>query len=679
MFPYLKERQMSRLYTFFSILVFSFVPILTNFAQDNTQVGLPEGAIARLGKGGINVMQFSPNGEHLAVGTHIGVWVYDVLDGKGTPLFIRNSMQFNTLVFSKDGKILVTEGLIGPTIQLWNFDKRRKLSTLQFPQAFGLRELVFSENNKKLIGLGFKKIIEWDIPTKKLIFEKRYTDSWPVVAFAEDGKTFVYGHQIQGEISLWDPVRGSLGDVFKKKQLTAFERFLSELFGGNPNERLIKKGIQAIALSPNGKTVASAHDDNIVRLWDTASKTERVSLKGHTEMINVITFSVDNTMLASGGEDRTILLWDVRKGRRRASLTGHQDRINTLAFSPVDNRLLASGSSDGTVRFWNTKTGKERSIFTAGHPKSVKTVAFNAENALLYSAVSNGTIQIWNIKSGKQHTSPILAQKDMFNKFAFSKDATLFASQGGEATVSSEGVYTLTEWEQYEKTRLLILPTGDEIATFSPDTSTVTLSPDNTMLAVNTNRKNVELWDIKKKKKFGWIAGDSIWRKLMFSPDSKLLAAYGHKTNTQVWNITTRNEITPSNINKASVLAFLPDSSLLALKHPKGIDLWQVTPTQMQKKETIVENTTGSGVLAFSVNEEILVGIRWKDTQNYIQLWDVNTGKGLTNFNSGHTQPIETLVFSHDGKMLASGSMDGTILLWDWVKIISKAKDNKGN
>ena len=99
----------------------------------------------------------------------------------------------------------------------------------------------------------------------------------------------------------------------------------------------------------------------------------------------------------------------------------------------------------------------------------------------------------------------------------------------------------------------------------------------------------------------------------------------------------------------------------------------------MQKKETIVENTTGSGVLAFSVNEEILVGIRWKDIQNHIQLWDVNTGKGLTNFNSGHTQPIETLVFSHDGKMLASGSMDGTILLWDWVKIIAKAKENIGN
>lgn len=668
-------------YLLFISVLLTVVILPTCFCQDNTQVGLPEGAIARLGKGGINIMRFTPDGEHLAVGTQIGVWIYDVQTGKGTPLFIRNSMQFNTLAFSKDGKLLATEGLFGPTIQLWDFNKRSKLSTLQLPQFFGLRKLAFSEDNKKLIGLGFEEIIEWQIGKEQHIFKKQYTHSHPIVAFAKDSKTFVYGHQIEGEISIWDPVRGRLGDVFvfRQKHLSTFEMLLSELFGGNPNDRRIKKGIQAIAISSDNNTVASAHDDNIVRLWDTTTKTEQASLKGHTEKINVIAFSVDSTMLASGGEDRKILLWDVRKGRRRKTLIRHQGRINTLAFSPVDNRLLASGSSDGTVRFWDTKTGKERSILTTGHPKSVKTVAFNTDNSLLYSAVSNGTVHIWDIKSGKEHTSPILAQKDMFNVFAFSKDATLFASQGEDATVSSSGVYTSWGWEPNEKTRLLILSTGDEIAAFSQDASTVTLSPDNRMLAANTKAINVELWDIKKKKMFAWTADDSIWRKLIFSPDSKLLAAYGARTNTQVWNITTRNEITPSNINQASHLAFSPDSSLLALKHPNGIDLWQITPSRMQKERTIVENTTDSGVLVFSLDAEILVGIRWIDGQIHIQLWDVDTGKGLINFNSGHTNPIETLVFSHNGKILASGSLDGTILLWDWEKVVNKAKENGEN
>ena len=56
---------------------------------------------------------------------------------------------------------------------------------------------------------------------------------------------------------------------------------------------------------------------------------------------------------------------------------------------------------------------------------------------------------------------------------------------------------------------------------------------------------------------------------------------------------------------------------------------------------------------------------------NPIKLWDVETGRYL-GILSGHTEPVETLVFSHDGKMLASGSDDGTVLLWDWKKIIDK-------
>ena len=60
-------------------------------------------------------------------------------------------------------------------------------------------------------------------------------------------------------------------------------------------------------------------------------------------------------------------------------------------------------------------------------------------------------------------------------------------------------------------------------------------------------------------------------------------------------------------------------------------------------------------------------------------LWDVETSNRLA-FLNGHTEDITTLVFSHDGKILASGSQDGTVLLWDWAKIIAKqTPNNKGN
>ena len=83
--------------------------------------------------------------------------------------------------------------------------------------------------------------------------------------------------------------------------------------------------------------------------------------------------------------------------------------------------------------------------------------------------------------------------------------------------------------------------------------------------------------------------------------------------------------------------------------------------------------------LTFSPDGTILVGAGMKRRNILIKLWNVDTGKSLGTL-SGHTEPIKTLVFSHDGKILASGSQDGTILSWNWDKIIAKrTSDNEEN
>ena len=102
------------LIAFFTVFLLNTVLLLTSSAQDNTKAGLPEGAIARLGKGGINLMRFSPDGTRLVVGTDVGVWVYDVPNGKETALFTGYTGQVNALAFSKDGKMLASGGFANP-------------------------------------------------------------------------------------------------------------------------------------------------------------------------------------------------------------------------------------------------------------------------------------------------------------------------------------------------------------------------------------------------------------------------------------------------------------------------------------------------------------------------------------------------------------------------------------
>ncbi|MYF55290.1 hypothetical protein F4225_05915 [Candidatus Poribacteria bacterium] len=155
---------------------------------------------------------------------------------------------------------------------------------------------------------------------------------------------------------------------------------------------------------------------------------------------------------------------------------------------------------------------------------------------------------------------------------------------------------------------------------------------------------------------------------LTFSPNGKLLTAHTHQ-EIEIWDTTTQRELTLPNKEFCFPLAFSPDSTTIALGDTKGIILWDVTPTGIQDRGKITDKPRAfNSVLIFSPDGQILLDTKGSE----IILWDTN-GINLGTL-SGHTETITTLVFSHDGKMLASGSDDGTVLLWDWEKISTKRK-----
>ena len=253
---------------------------------------LPDGAIARLGKGTISgsdrAVDFSRDGRYLAVASTIGVWVYEVATSRALALLPTRGPVYS-VAFSPDGATLAS-ALNHDRIELWQVQTGARIGTLH-----------------------------------------RQSLSIPLVVFSSDGATLASGSR-DGTVLLWD--------VASQEEIAVLEGHTGR--------------VRSVAFTPDGRTLASGSDDETIKLWDVSTREEIASLKGHTENVNSVAFSPDGTTLASGSEDATIKLWDVATREEIATL-GHKREVNSVAFSP-DGNTLASRSLDWTVKLWDVAT-----------------------------------------------------------------------------------------------------------------------------------------------------------------------------------------------------------------------------------------------------------------------------------------------------------------------------------
>ncbi len=665
----------------------------TGFCQDNIEVGLPEGAIARIGKGGINVMRFSPDGTHLAVGTDVGVWLYDVqtgketyiprintsqskpfrdaLDGEEPVAFREGAGQVNALAFSQDGKTLASGGAGDRIIQLWYVDTNTK-HAITDSSLNGVEAIAFLQDSTTLVNLNRGGIVHWDVQTGTKVPKSHDIRNYESIVFSQDGSSFAVGTR-EGRIHLWDSTTDR-----NHKRLT-----------GHAIVSIIKKDnteveVWALAFSPDGKIIASGSQDKTVQLWDTEKQRKLATLKAHEGWITALAFSADGKTLASGDTNKVIKLWDVDTYKERATLLGHNNTISTLTFAPEGSRnivakyrgCLASGSYDGTIRFWDPDSGKEIVTFTSGHTESVKAVAFSEDNLNLTVAAHNSTLTVWSLQTGNKLNTFDDHPNDTAT-VTLSPDTTRFVFQGSKG---------LRYWTAYRDTgsytggSIQLWDISNEKEMLGPwqeagYTNALTISPDNQILVAGYGRDGVFAWHVNTGVELFRFNSDSPFSgMLVFSPDGKLLSLNGIHVKTRIWDITVQRELTPPNLEKHNTLAFSPDSKTIALGDTKGIVLWNVTPTGIQERGKITDEFRGySSVLIFSPDGEILLDTR----RSAIILWGTNGIKLGT--LSGHTETVTTLVFSHDGKTLASGSDDGTVLLWDWEEVTAKRKTDRND
>lgn len=230
--------------------------------------------------------------------------------------------------------------------------------------------------------------------------------------------------------------------------------------------------VKALAISPNGATIASGSNDKTIRLWDLKDGNRIRTIEGHTEGVNVVVFSPDGQTLASGSDDKTILLWPINPGARQLKFVGHEGSVHALAFSP-DGQTLASGGSDQTIRLWNLQTGtRKRSI--SGDNGTINALVYHPDGKTLISASDDGTVRLWNPNTGEQK-AVWKANNNPVKSLAITKDGKTLVSGGDSVIVwdFKTGKKLATLWGHYQPINALAVSSNGEIIVSGSEDKTI--------------------------------------------------------------------------------------------------------------------------------------------------------------------------------------------------------------
>jgi WD40 repeat protein len=421
--------------------------------------------------------------------------------------------------------------------------------------------------------------------------------------------------------------------------------------------------VRSVAFSPDGRTLASASDDNTIRLWDArtheqlgnaligppnAASNPEKPLRPHG--FESVAFSRDGRALASGSVDDTVRLWSVRTHRQLgASLRGHTDGVTSVAFSP-SGRMLASAGEDKTVRLWSLRTHKQLGAPLTGHTRTVTSVAFGPNGRTLASSSADKTMRLWNLRTHKQLGAALIGHTAAIYSVVFTSHGRTLTSASADKTVRSWSVRT------HKQLGRLIGHTG---AVFG-----VAVSRNGRTLASASADKTMRLWDMQTHEQLGKPLGRHMGPVLNveFSPDGRTLASAGLDDTVRLWDVRTHKHLGKPLISGVLDVAFSPDGRTLASgSSDSTVRLWDVR-THKQLGPPLKGHTDIIIRVAFSPHGRTLASASYDGT---VRLWDVRTHKQLGSPLKGHSGGVYDVAFSPDGRTLASASYDRTVRVWN--------------
>ncbi|KJH69454.1 WD40 domain-containing protein [Aliterella atlantica] len=409
--------------------------------------------------------------------------------------------------------------------------------------------------------------------------------------------------------------------------------------------------VKSLAFSPDGETLAIANHECIVKLLHIPSQTVRRELHGHTSSVLSVAISPDGRFLASSGEDPTIIIWDMHTGEQLKTLAGHEyGWLPALAFvsapsTPDQSYLLASGGGDHTVRLWDIRSGQIHTF--TGHTQGVLAVAFSPDGRQIASSSVDRTIRLWDVQTGQELAAWQGHDNAAAWTLAFSPDGQTLASGGEDQTIKLWDVATR------QCRRILLGHTAVvQSLAFSPDGQTIVSA------ALN---QSIRLWDAQTGQHLKtWQGYSQAVFCVVFHPQGRILASCHGDKAVRLWDVQTGECLSclQGHSDRIASVAFSPDGRIIASgSFDRTIRLWDV------KSGKFIRSLRSHGWInsvAFSADGAILAS---SGIDRVVRLWDVATGQCLRVIEP-EVNWVPSVAFSPLEKCLANGSEDGTVKLW---------------
>jgi|GEM_PF-3576963 len=589
------------------------------------------------------------------------------------------------------------------------------------------RRILLSRDASRALSLTFSTASVWDVASGKTLADVKRTIPYgdTAAALTPDGKFFALGGA--ADFNAKDkPVTAIVWDVEKNAKLAEVQVMQNQMahVALSPNGKLLATWGSHFERNPPKEGLEPGKDPGrIVQIWDTASGKELAKATANGFGVRLL-FSPDGQMLAIASGSGSIRLVDPKTGADRRLLFARSDQGVRMAFS-ADGKSFASGGGDGAIQLWSRADGKQLGTILCpigALASGIRGIEFLAADRAVVWAVVGFTAVVWEVPSGKLisplsgNVGPVVSVrfqgegKEILTGDTFGQ-IIRWGQDGkelGAARLRNAGSYGLLS--RYATTNVLLSPDGkkaiseqnsgavydaatglqtamfqgvgnDTHAYICRDAHTVLLIP-NTGFPPKPQLKTLKIavWDSASGNPLGTIEtpnGDILHADV--TPDGSKLATVLHsrsmdgKSTFYVigWDLMTGKKLgefsEPGGFSSTS-LAMAPDNATVVVSTPGGKLLGISLADGKVAKEIDVARRGLSAPPVFSPDGKLLAFATTAgfgpQAHGAITIVDWSTGKPAGGFK-GHSAPIACLAFAPDGKTLASGSYDTTVLLWD--------------